>query len=110
MIIQGSVSVAANTTNSNVLSGKRFERIPNDFVDGELTLACTGSATGLEAELFVGSESVLERSGISTANRIPQKEDVIAEDIDVAPGDLLQLAVHNTTGGALTFFYRVEIR
>ena len=104
-VIQNSISIPANSTNNNVLSNLRFENIPDDTV---MALLATGSATGLQHEFFVANRAVVELSAVSTANRIPQQEDLILDEIEGTVGDKLQLSVTNTTAGALTYFYRIE--
>lgn len=98
-------SVAANATNDNVFSGKRFERAP---FSGFLSLYTTGSAAGLQQELNVGGRSVTPRDPVNTQNRIPVvPDDMIASGIEVYQGELIQLTVNNTTGGALVHNARI---
>lgn len=108
-LIQDSISIAANSTNTNVLQGKTFERIPADVDLAYLSLRDTGSATGLQRSLNVGGSIEIERGLVGAQNRVPIIEDTVAEDIEALAGDLLQLSVENTTGGALTYFYTLAI-
>jgi len=109
LVIQDSVAVAANTTDNNVLSGKRNATIDNN-VAGLVTVYATGSAAGLTMDFFAGKRNAIERSAMNTQNRFPVKpDDAIAGGILAAPGDELSMPVENTTGGALTFFYRIEV-
>lgn len=107
--IQDSISIGAGATNPNVLSGKTFERVPADVNRVFLTLGDSGAATGFQRSLNVGGSIEVERGLVSATNRIPQVEDTVAEDIEGFGGDLLQLAVENTTGGALVYFYKLLI-
>jgi hypothetical protein len=104
-MIQDSISVGANSTNSNVLSGKRFENLGNNAL---MTLYATGSAAGLQVELFSGNRAVIEKSAVGAENRIPIDEDRILDEIEGFAGEKLQMSVSNNTGGALTYFYRLE--
>lgn len=100
------VSIAANTRNANVLTGELFER--PDF-DALLDLFDTGSAAGLRRTLYVGRETVTERSIVNTQNRLPiVPDDLAVENVEVYAGSQLKLAVENTTAGALT--YRAKLR
>jgi len=103
-VLQDSQSVAANTT-VNVLAGKRYENLGNDSL---ISFFQAASAAGLRAELFCGNRAVLEQGNVSAANRIPQLEDLIIQDFPGYNGEKLQLNVTNTTGGALTYFYRFD--
>ena len=108
MIIQDSIAVAANTTNTNVLSTKQGARIPLDTA-AVISLRDTGSATGLQRALFVNNVNEIERGLVGAQNRIPIVEDTVGTGIVAGPGALLQLSVENTTAGALTYFYVLEI-
>lgn len=105
--MQQSISIAANSTNNNVLSGQRYERPP---FSGIGSLYATGSAAGLTAELNVAGNSITPPVTVNSQNRIPVvPDDLLLEGFEI-PGDtLLQLTVVNTTAGALTFFWKVEI-
>jgi hypothetical protein len=106
--MQGQTAVAANTTVANVLTGQRYERSP--FAAGEGNLFCTGSAAGLTAELNIGGNSVTPPTVVNTQNRLPVvPDDVLVPGWEVLEGRLIQITVVNTTGGALTFFWRVDI-
>lgn len=108
-IIQDSISIAANATNNDVLSGKRAKILPLNAA-GVCKLFQTGSATGLYAELFVGGRNPMESGLVNANNRIPLDPDDMSLQNEVAlPGDQLYLPVRNTTAGALTYFYRLII-
>lgn len=107
VVMQGSNSIAANTTNNNVLTGQKYERPPGSAI-GALYLA--GSALGLTAELNVGGNAVSDTLTVSAQNRLPVVPDDLAIDEWEAPeGELIQLKIANTTAGALTIFWRVEL-
>ncbi len=108
-VIQDSVSIAANA-DSDVLSDKINAVIPVDSRGGTVSFAFTGSATGLEAEAYVGDRPAIERGGVSTANRMPRPpEDVVNANVPGYAGERVRLRVYNTTAGALTVFYRVSV-
>jgi len=107
VIMQGTVSVAANSTDPNVLTGEIYERSP---VMATGTLFHTGSATGLEAALNVGGFQVGAELNVGAANQVPKTdEDMIIDQWKAQTGKLIKLAVTNTTGGALTYQFRVDL-
>lgn len=106
--MQGLEAVAANATVQNVLTGERYERSPFTGALGAL-YAC-GSAAGLTAELNVGGQSVTPPTNVNTQNRYPVvPDDVLVSQWEVMEGRLIQVTVVNTTGGALNFFWRVDL-
>lgn len=106
--MQGLTAVAANATVQNVLSGQRYERSP--FSAGVGNLYCCGSAAGLTAELNVGGTSITPPTNVNTQNRYPiVPDDILVGTWEVLEGRLVQVTVVNTTAGALSFFWRVDI-
>ena len=106
------ISVAANSTDQNVLqtNGNRIRTVAQSIAVARVTLYSTASATGLQESFFAGSQNPVENSRVSLQNRIPiVPDDVVATDIYVRGGEQLQLQVANTTAGALTYFYRIDI-
>jgi len=102
--MQDSVSVAANSVSANVLAGQLYEFVPSGT---RIVLSCTGSATGLRTTL-IANIPVMNDQAINLQNRFP----VIPDDI-VYTGTVracrLVLTSRNTTAGALTFFWRVDV-
>lgn len=108
-IVQDSTSVAANG-NDSVLTNTRLENLPpNQLV--QVAIYATGSATGLRATAFVGTQGgqPIEDSAVSAQNRIPIKPDDLLVSFTARGNQKLQLNAQNTTAGALTFFFRVEV-
>jgi len=107
VVMQSSVSVAANSTNENVVATQRYERAPFACIGG---LYICGSAVGLTAELNVGGTSITPPTSVNTQNRFPVvPDDSLAMDWEAYPGQLVQVRVVNTTAGALTAFWRIEL-
>jgi len=104
--MQSSVSVGANATNSNVVSQQRYERAPFAAKGG---MYSTGSAAGLTAELNVGGNSVTPPTIVNANNRVPIVPDDFFTEFEVLQGQLIQVTVANTTGGALTFFWKITL-
>lgn len=102
--MQDSVSVAANAVSANVLSGQLYE-----FAGAgtNVTLSVTGSATGLRTTFICGVPMINDQA-INLQNRFP----LIPDDIIMAeqvPGGRMVLTFRNTTAGALTAFWRVDL-
>jgi hypothetical protein len=105
-MIQVTGSVAANSTNDNVLTGSQFEYLP---FNAALEFGLVGSAAGLQVDAYSGSDLLCEGMSISTQNRFPVfPDDFVLSDI-AAGGERIKVRVRNTTGGALTYYVGVRI-
>lgn len=104
-MMQDSISVAANSVSANVLAGKLYEFVP---AGTNVTLSTTGSATGLRCSFIAALAQLLNDEAMSTANRFPLIPDDIVLNQRV-PGGRLLLTFRNTTAGALTAFWRVDV-
>lgn len=103
--MQDSVSVAANAVSANQLSGQQYEFVPHGT---NMVLSCTGSATGLRVTLVAGNVTLINDQAINLQNRFP----IIPDDVLHAgpvPGGRMILTFRNSTGGALTAFWRVDV-
>lgn len=105
-LIQNSVLVAANSTNDNVLAGSQFEFLP---YHAQLMFALNGSAVGLECDVYSGQDVITERMAVNAQNRFPVNPDDYNLSDVAAAGERIKVRVRNTTGGALTLFYGVNI-
>ena len=105
-MIRKEISIAANSTEDNVVQGSIYEFMP---WNAQINIGSQASATGLVVTLNSGSDTILEESPVPIQNRFP----IIPDDMDVndvaAAGERLVVKVRNTTGGALTFFLLVQI-
>lgn len=102
--MQDSVSVAANSVSANVLAGKLYEFVQNGT---NVTLSATGSATGLRLT-FIAGITWINDEALNLQNRFPLIPDDILLNQRV-PGGRMVLTARNTTAGALTFFWRVDV-
>lgn len=104
--MQNSESVGANAVSPNVLAGELYEFLS---AQAQVILACTGSAIGLNVTLLAGGVTLINDQAISLQNRFP----IIPDDIltqEVIPGGArLLLTFRNTTGAALTAFWRIDV-
>lgn len=104
--MQDSLSVAANAVSANVLAGQQFEFMPQN---AQMTLSVAGSAVGLRVSLLAGGVTLINDQAINTANRFPIiPDDVISQEV-IPAGARLLLTFRNSTGGALTAFWRVDV-
>ncbi len=105
-MMQDSVSVAANAVSANVLAGLLYEFLP---YNAKFSILATGSATGLRATVNVGGEQILDDSAVNLQNRFP----IVPDDLLVSDGgrigERLIVRFRNTTIGALTAFWLVQI-
>jgi hypothetical protein len=102
--MQDSVSVAANSVSTNVLSGQKYEFLPPG---ANVTVSATGSATGLRTSFDCGVLMVDDQA-IGLQNRFPLIPDDVLLSGPVAGGRAI-LRFRNTTGGAITAFWRVDV-
>lgn len=101
--MQDSVSVGANAVSANVLAGQLFE-----FVDEQqVTVSVTGSASGLRCTYICGVPLINDQA-INLQNRFPLIPDDIIQN-GLVPGGRQVLTFRNTTAGALTAFWRVDL-
>jgi hypothetical protein len=101
--MQDSVSVPANSVSSNVLAGQLYEfvgQVP-------ITISVTGSVTGLRTTFICGVPLINDQA-INLQNRFPLVPDDIIHS-GVVPGGRMVLTARNTTAGAITFFWRVDL-
>lgn len=105
-VISDSVSVAANARSGNVLAGSIFEFMP---MDGLVNLLATGSAAGLRMDSNIAGGVIAQNALIPATNRFPIKPDDSVVISGAAAGSRLFLEFVNTTGGALTAQWLVEI-
>lgn len=101
-----SSSVAGSAVTLNILAGKLHEFLQEPSI---VRLLATSSATGLNATLLVGGESVCQDQLISFANRFPIfPDDMVVEGAGFPP-DRLVLTYRNTTVAAITALTAVDV-
>jgi len=105
--IQGVTALLTGTTNNNVLAGSIYEYLP---FNAQVDIAVVGDAAGeLRIAVNSGSDTLLEESPISRANRVPIfPDDYSLTDIAMA-GDRLKIAARNTGAGTNNLFWAVRI-
>ena len=105
-VIQKEISIAANSTEDNLISGSSFEFLRGNAV---VSIGMVGSATGLVASIQSGSDIVLEEAPLAVKTTMPTiPDDMYYNDVGTL-GDRLVLRVRNTSAGALTVRAIVQI-
>jgi hypothetical protein len=108
-VIQDSQSVPANST-VELLANYINALVDPASRGAIIRFAYTASATGMDAEGWVGQRNPIERGGVSTQNRVPiEPDDIVEKQIPARPNERIRLYGINTTGGALTMFYRITV-
>jgi len=105
-VITAATSIAADSTSANLLAGDINEFLGRNSV---VSLFCTGAATGLRAQLLIGSSVVIDDQPISDANRFPITPDDFLSRGGGTVGDRLTLRFRNTTAGAIIAEWRLAI-
>jgi hypothetical protein len=102
--MQSSLSVAANGTSLNVVAGLLHEFVGNG---ARITFGACGSAVGLNTTLILNLP-VIQDQAINLQNRFP----IIPDDVlyqGMVRACRVFLTFRNTTAGALTAFWRVDV-
>lgn len=105
-VIQKEVSVPANGTVENALSGSAFEFLRRNAI---VSCGVTGAAAGIEVTVQSGGDIVLEESPAAIKTTYPIiPDEMFYNDVGVA-GDRLVVRLRNTTGGAVVARVLVQI-
>jgi len=111
VIIEDSISIAANTTVDNIIvsnaSLRGLLQTPYRCI-GKL-LAVT-SAAGLRIDLSHSSKLVVAAADLRVANQAEEPYDIINDEWYAEESEQLTLRVVNSTGGALTLRYRIILQ
>lgn len=105
--MSGSTVIAANATNPNLLTGQLFEFIQTGSL---VKFYLNSSAAGLLVSIICGSESLMQEGGIRFTNTFPSTQDDQIVTSYARPGDRVLVSVRNTTGAAITIFWKVEVQ
>lgn len=105
-LISGSVSVAANTRSANLIVGNQFEFLPQRAV---VSVYMSGSAAGLEGTVLLGGTTLAHGATVAPTNRTPLREEDGFVQSGGRAGSRLFLEALNTTAGALTINWLVDI-
>lgn len=105
-LIRKEVSVPANSTIDNLVTGSIYEFMP---FNASINLGLTASATGLVGTVNTGSDTLLEESPLNIKTTFPAIPDEMDLQDMAAAGERLVVRIRNTTGGALTVRALIQI-
>lgn len=103
------VSVPANGTTDNVLSGSQYEYLP---FPAYIEVGLSTTATGILTTIYSGPDVLAEEGAVTvgTANVYPKYPDDFFYTDEAAAGDRLRVSLRNTTAGALVVMASIRIR
>lgn len=106
MLLTDRRSVAANSTEANVLAGKtqEFCSVPSLIRFGN-----TAAAVGLFVTIIVGNEVIVDDQEASAQNRLPIDPDDYWAEAGAKAGDRIVVKLRNSTGAAIIGFTGVKI-
>lgn len=96
--IQAEVTIAANSTNTNIVSGSAFEYSRGRSL---LSLGATAAATGIMVTIQSGADVILEESAAYIATQFPIVPDQMFYNDVMEPMDRLRIQMRNTTAGGI---------
>ena len=108
-----SVSIAANSTDTDVFDGRRAAQLPSNGRMFEITLLASAAATGVEHEVFVGlASNPLERSivGFRATEGAARYPDDLIVTFRARGGEKITVPVHNTTIAAIVYVATLIIK
>jgi hypothetical protein len=102
---EGNLSVAANSTSTNRVSG-----LTHEFLSGAaaIVLAAAAAAVGLNCSLLIGGVAIVDDQSVSQANRFPIIPDDVVSSENVGGGRII-LRFRNTTGAAIIANWLIDI-
>lgn len=107
-VTQNFLSVPAGSVSLPLLNGNRYERPPVDCFANFFTSA---SAVGLTREINVSTENIAPPVAVNPTNRMPMDPlDITAQGVEAPQDQELDLSVSNSTGGALTIFWKLKLQ
>lgn len=111
VIIQDSISIAAATVNDNVIASNTSLRgLLECPFPARAKLLAVISATGLRIDMGYGSKIVAASCDLRVSTSTPDDPlDVINDDFYPGESDQLVLRAANTTGGAITLRYLIQL-
>lgn len=104
-LIQISTSIAANSTDDNVLQGSQLEFLP---FDARLLIGMNAAAIGLIINVFTGQDSIAENLIPLVKATAPIAEDFVLDDV-AGGGQRMKISARNTTGAPIILLTSVRI-
>jgi len=101
-------TVAANSTEDNVLQGTKLENVPTD-ANYLVRLFATADAFDIEHELEADTDVLVQQSIVGDTDRRPQDPEDFLGEWPVTGGSKLFLKVVNNAGTAQVHTARIEL-
>ena len=106
-VIQREITMTANETRENLLSGSAFEFAPGPSL---VSIGVTAAATGLQITVQAGGNSVVEESPPLIKTAFPSLEDDMYYNFGALQGDRIVVRCRNTTGGNVVVRVLVQVQ
>jgi len=107
MLISGTVSVAANSTSTNVLRGEQFEFLSRNM---GISLRAAAAATGISLNFLVGGVSIAQGALVAPTNRTPILPDDFLLSVGGLRGERMFLTFANSTVGAIVVNFMLDLQ
>lgn len=107
--ISGSVSVAANATSANVLSGSPFEFVSQPSLIKLAATQAGAAGSDITADFQIGGESLAQAANVSDRSAFPTFRDDLFVEAGAQQSERLFLTFSNTTAGALIVSFLLDI-
>lgn len=110
VIIEDVISIAAGATNDNVIvSNPSLRGLLNAPWPARIRLLAVGSAAGLRINALHGNQQYVADSDLRIATFAEDPLDLINEDVFCQAQEQMVLKCNNSTAGALSLVYRLEL-
>jgi len=110
VIIEDSISIAANAVNENVIvSNASLRGLLQTPFPGKLKILAVCSAAGLRIDFTQGTKQVVSSYNLRVATVAEDPLDVVNDEAYAEAAEQLVLRCSNSTGGALTLRYRIQM-
>lgn len=110
MVLNFQRTISPSSSLPDTLGNQRIAYVPTGAQAYRVRLYATASGSGVEHELFVGGDNPLERSTVSSQNRIPLVPDDFVVETYADPGERITLNLYNTDAtNSRTYFGRIEV-
>jgi len=108
--LRRSPSIAANAASDDQLvTDATREQARRATMPGICSIYATQSATGLRLDVVIGDKQVAPNCEPFISATGPIAPDHLIGQYPILPGELVSLPVRNTTAGAITLFYWIDV-
>lgn len=109
-VIRRSVSIGANAiSDDQLVTDSVREQLRRASQNGMVRVFATESATGLRLDLVIGDQVVASNLEPVVKAIAPIAPDDVIGEFPILQGELVSVPVRNTTAGALTLGYFIDV-